>query len=212
MNEASLKIQAPALKQKPTKAEVTRGRILDAAALVFRQKGYALTRLSDIAKRAKTQTGSIYYHFESREAIVAEVLRIANERTQNHVSDAIASLPADASVHDRIVAAIHGHLKIVLSGDQYTSAHIRIFDQIPDKLRQHFLKVLDESGQIWRLLLEEFKAEGHVRDDIDLSVVRLLLIGMMNWSVEWYRAGRLTPDQIADQVALMFFEGITRKS
>jgi AcrR family transcriptional regulator len=193
---------------KLTKAEITRGRILDAAAYVFRQKGYALTRLTDIAKRARTQTGSIYYHFESREAIVAEVLRIANERTKNEVTKAIAALPPDADVHDRITAAIHGHLAIVLSGDDYTSAHMRIFDQLPNKLREHFLRVLDESAELWRSLLLEAKSKGLVRDDLDLSVTRLLLIGMMNWSIEWYREGRLSPAQIADHIAILLFEGI----
>ncbi|MHA6642762.1 TetR/AcrR family transcriptional regulator [Mesorhizobium sp. A623] len=195
----------------PTKAEITRARILDAAAYVFRHKGYALTRLTDIAKRARTQTGSIYYHFESREAIVAEVLRIANERTQNQVIHAIEALPPDADVHDRIAAAIHGHLAVVLSGDDYTSAHMRIFDQIPTSLREHFLQVLDESSQFWRSLLQEARAKGQIRDDVDLSVIRLLLIGMMNWSVEWYREGRLEPAQIADQVTILLFEGIRKK-
>src|SRR5690606_29997580 len=103
----------------------------------------------------------------------------------------------------RITAAIHGHLAVVLSGDDYTSAHMRIFDQIPNSLREHFLQVLDENSQLWRSLLQEARAKGLVRDDLDLSVVRLLLLGMMNWSVEWYREGRLTPEQIADQVTIL---------
>lgn len=207
VSEAS---KLPAPKRKPKKAQVTRGRILDAAAYVFRHKGYALARVTDIAKRARTQAGSIYYHFESREAIVAEVLRIANERTQNEVIKAIKELPAGADVHDRIAAAIRGHLAIVLSRDDYTSAHMRIFDQLPHKLREHFLKVLDESSELWRSLLKEAKTKGQIREDVDLSVVRLLLIGMMNWSVEWYREGRLSSAEIAEQVTILLFEGITK--
>jgi AcrR family transcriptional regulator len=194
--------------RKLNKAELTRGRIVDAAAYVFRHKGYALTRLSDIAKRARTQTGSIYYHFESREAIVAEVLRVANARTQDRVLDAINALPANADVRERIKAAIHGHLEVVLAGDEYIAAHMRIFDQLPDKLRENFLRVLDENSELWRSLLKEARESGLVRDDINLSIVRLLLIGMMNWSVEWYRQGPLSPEQIADQVTILFFDGI----
>ncbi|HWK64569.1 TetR/AcrR family transcriptional regulator [Pseudorhodoplanes sp.] len=197
--------------RKLRKAEVTRSRIVDAAAHVFCRKGYALTRLSDIAKRARTQTGSIYYHFESREAIVAEVLRVANQRTQDRVIDAINALQPDADVRDRITAAIHGHLEVVLAGDEYIAAHMRIFDQLPARLRERFLRVLDENAQLWRALLNEAREEGLVRDDVDLSVIRLLLIGMMNWSVEWYRQGRLTPSQIADQVTILLFEGIRRR-
>ena len=215
--EATEKVTKPAAKparagrRSPKKSEVTRARILDAAAYVFRHKGYALTRLSDIAKRARTQTSSIYYYFESREAIVAEVLRIANERTVACVNAAIAEVPADAPVRDKITAAMRGHIAIVLSGDQYTSAHIRIFDQIPPALREHFLRVMDENAQTWRSLFAEAKAACEVRDDLDMSVVRLLMLGMMNWSIEWYKPGRMTPDEVASQAALLLYEGMGRK-
>jgi AcrR family transcriptional regulator len=53
----------------------TRRRILDAAAEVFSEQGYG-ARLSDIAERAGMKTGSLYYHFDSREDLVAEVLRL----------------------------------------------------------------------------------------------------------------------------------------
>lgn len=193
---------------QPRKSELTRARLLDAAAFVFRQKGYALTRLADIAVRARTPTSGIYYYFKSREAIVAEVLRIANERTLERVQGAVAALPPEATIQDKITAAVHGHLGIVLSGDPYTLAHMRIFDQIPAKLQKRFLGVLDETSEIWRQLFAEAHEAGVLRDDLDLSVVRHLLLGMMNWSIEWYKPGRLSIEEIARQTASLLFSGI----
>lgn len=198
----------PKAASQPKKSELTRARLLDAAAYIFQDKGYALTRLTDIAKRARAQTSSIYYYFESREAIVAEVLRIANERTLQRVNDFLAELPPDASVQDKITAAIRGHYDIVLSQDPYTMAHMRIFDQVPEKIKQQFLGVLDETTQIWRQLLKEGQLTGVIREDLDLSVTRQLLLGMMNWSIEWFRPGRLSVDDIARHTAAMLFTGI----
>lgn len=195
---------------RPKKSEITRARILDAAASVFRQKGYALARLSDIAKKARTQPSSIYYYFESREEIVAEVLRIANDRTIRAIRDALDEVPEASSARTKITAAMRGHLSIVLSGDQYTSAHIRIFAQIPPRLQKHFLRVMDENADVWRTLFVEARENGEIRDDLDLSVLRLLMLGMLNWSIEWYVPGRLSADEIADQAARMLFEGIGR--
>ena len=212
MNDAPIALAKRAkTSAKPSpikKSDATRQRILDAAAHVFQSKGYALARLSDIAKRAKTQTGSIYYYFASREAIVAEVLRVANERTAATVLGRIAELPADAPVRDRIEAAIRGHFAIVLSGDSYASAHMRIFDQTPKKVREHFLRVLDENAEVWRDLFAEARAAGLLRPDVDLSVMRLLLLGMINWSIEWYKPGRLSVDEIARQATILFIEGV----
>ena len=184
-------------------------RLLNAAAYIFQAKGYALTRLTDIAKRARAQPSSIYYYFDSREAIVTEVLRIANERTLQRVTDFLSELPANATVQMKVTAAIRGHYDIVLSQDPYAMAHMRIFDQVPPKIRTQFLDVLNETTEIWRQLLNEGQATGVIRADIDLSVTRLLLLGMMNWSIEWFKPGRLTVDQIAHQTAALLFTGIS---
>lgn len=190
------------------KSDVTRARILDAAAYVFRRRGYALARLSDIARRAGVRTSNIYYYFDSREEIVSEVLRVANERTRESVASAIAALPTEADASQRLVAAIHGQFRVALADDDYTCAHMRIFDQIPDRLKQHFRRVLDEHNRVWHELLIDAKAEGAVDEGFNVSVLRLLMLGMINWSIEWYRPGRLTIDEVADQAARLVFNGI----
>ena len=196
-----------ARNQGARKSEITRARILDAAAEVFMEKGYALARIGDIAKKAGTQPSSIYYYFDSREAVVEEVLSIANNRTDRSVRRAIEALHKTADLRARITAAIHGQVDSVLSGDPSTAAHMRIFDQIPPKMREHFLRILDENAELWRALLFEAQQNGLLRPEIDISVARLLLFGMMNWSIEWYKPGRMTPDDVAEQVALLFLDG-----
>src|SRR2546430_14186798 len=52
------------------KSEETRERLLDAAAKVFRDKGYAGARLSDIAELAEMHTPGVYYYFPSKEDLV----------------------------------------------------------------------------------------------------------------------------------------------
>ena len=208
-NDADTASADPQAAKTLTKAERTRIRILEAAAYEFQKNGFAQTRISDIAKRAKTQAGSIYYHFESRDKIVFEVLRIANAKTFEWVQERLDRLPPDASAKDRIAAAIQGHLALVLSGDRFTRAHMRIFDQIPAEIRDHFLHVLDEYADLWRQLFEQLRTEQAFRPEIDPSVARLLLLGMLNWSIEWYRPGRLTVEQLGHQTTLLFLNGIS---
>jgi hypothetical protein len=99
----------------------------------------------------------------------------------------------------------------VLSGDPYTAAHMRIFDQIPVKLRDYFLRVLDERAAVWRKLFADAESAGEIRAGLDLSVVRLLVLGMINWSIEWYKPGGLSPDEIAEIAAVILFDGIAQK-
>lgn len=190
------------------KSEATRKRVLDAAARVFRQKGYAATRLSDIAAAAGMQTGSLYYHFESREALVEEMLRIGTTSVFGYVREKVEALPRGASHRARICAAIEGHLSMMLALSDYTSANVRIFAQVPDDIKKRHLEQQALYGQYWRKLLADAHAAGEIRRDISLPALRMLLLGSLNWSVEWYRPGGLTPERIAAELGTIVFDGI----
>jgi AcrR family transcriptional regulator len=54
--------------------DVSRERILEAAAELFSQKGYAGTGVDELAARAEIAKTAIYYHFGSKEGLVTAVL------------------------------------------------------------------------------------------------------------------------------------------
>lgn len=58
----------------------TRERILAAARELFAEQGYTAASISKIAKRADVLAGSIYWAFESKEKLFAEVLTEASEQ------------------------------------------------------------------------------------------------------------------------------------
>lgn len=190
------------------KSEATRRRILDAAARVFARRGYADTRLSDIAAEAGTFAGSIYYYFESREELVDEVLTIGVTRVFDAVRAQVEALPPGASHRARITAAIAAHLSSTLALDVYATANQRLFAQVPGDIRQRQIKLHRAYGAYWRRLIEGARRAGEIRRDIDPSVLRLQILGAINWSVEWYKPGKRSIDQIAAQLATTVFDGI----
>jgi AcrR family transcriptional regulator len=194
---------------KLTKSELTRQRILDAAAKVFRSHGYSGARLSDIAALAGIQTGSMYYHFESREALVEEVLHLGIAIAWQHVRDAVDTLPPGATALARLEAAIRAHTEVQLEISDYSSAHARIIGQVPADVRRRNLVDQIEYGEYWDGLLKAAVASGEVRDDLDLYVVRMLMFGALNWTSEWYRprSGR-SAEFIADQALAMLSRGL----
>ena len=195
------------------KSDVTRQRILDCAALVFSQKGYAGARLTDIAAAAGMQAGSLYYHFPGRDELVEEVLRQGVARTQAGVRERVEALPGGASALDRVRAAIAGHVLAVLQIGDYTSANIRIFGQIPGDVRARHLVDQRQYGAYWNGLLEAAQAAGEIRADADLSVVRMLILGAANWSAEWYRpAGGSSPEAVAGELVRMVCDGLAPAS
>ncbi len=194
---------------RETKSTRTRRRILDAAAEVFSEQGYA-ARLSDIADRAGMKAGSLYYHFDSREDLVAEVLRLGIEGSWDQVATAVGRLPSTATALQRLEAAVRAHTMSIVGHSAYTSAQARIVGSLPANLAQAHRKDQRAYGNYWRDLFEAAQRVGKVNGGIDVFVAQMLAFGAMNWTSEWYREGRgLTPEQLADQAVLLFFNGIT---
>lgn len=192
-----------------TKADKTRTRILDSAAKVFSRKGYTETRLSDIAAEAAIHSGSLYYHFRTREELVDEVLRVGQERVDRFVRQRVASLPPDATHLARLRELITAHLEMVLEIGNYTSAMIRIIGQVPEDVHRRRLHDQRQYGGYWRCLFEQAQAGGELRTDVDLPAMMMLILGALNSSPDWYCSGEdLSPAKLRPALGDLFLTGL----
>lgn len=175
--------------------------ILDVAANLLRNHGYEATTVRAIADRVGIKAGSLYHHYPSKDAIVAAVVNDGVRIVFNAVEAALAALPADASPRDRLEAATRAHLLSSLQNSDYTSASIRAFAFLPDAVRAECRWERRRYEAIWAGLVGQARDAGLIRPGISLDVVRLMLLGAVNWAGEWYRPGRLSIERIARDFA-----------
>src|SRR5262249_41069834 len=149
--------------------------------------GYAAASLRDIANAAGIQTASLYSHFSSKDEIVAEVLDRAVETVFEEVRKSVDRVES-ASPLARIEAAVAGHLRAVFETDDYNGASIRIFAQLPPHIGEMTRELREQYVLYWRDLLEEARRERIFRK-VDLTMLRLVLFGAMNWAPQWYKPG-----------------------
>lgn len=168
------------------KSARTRERILDAAAQVLSRRGYAGTRLTDVAAAAGVQAPAIYYYFASRDELVEEVMWTGAHRVRRHVEEVLAALPDGTAARDRLLAASAAHLRYELQISDYATAAVRNAAQIPEQLRVRPAEEERIYSTVWRELFAAAKDAGELRDDLDVGVFRLLILGSMNWAVEWW--------------------------
>jgi AcrR family transcriptional regulator len=83
-----------------------RQRILDAAQQVFEQKGFAATRMNDIAAAAGVSVGSIYLHFKTKEALCAALTDGFNHRVLREALPLLAHKDAAQGLADAVRAAL----------------------------------------------------------------------------------------------------------
>ncbi|MFE6926058.1 TetR/AcrR family transcriptional regulator [Nocardia sp. NPDC057663] len=173
-----------------SKSARTRRRILDAAAQVLSMKGYAGTRLSDVAEYAELQAPAIYYYFPSREELIEEVMWSGIADMVRHLQGVLDEIPSDVSPIERIMIAIDAHLRHELELSDYATAAIRNSGQVPEHLRARQLAEEANYGTIWRKLIKDAAAEGQIRAELDLHVTQMLIMGSLNWAAEWWTPRR----------------------
>lgn len=195
-----------------SKAALTRQRILDAAAHVLSNKGYGGLRMSEVAREAGLQPPAIYYYFPSRDELIEEVMWAGIADTREHLVSVLDDLPKDMTALDRLLAAVTAHVRHVLEISDYTTASIRNVGQVPDSIRQHQILEEERYGEIWRRLINDMAHEGSLRADLDLYIAQMLVLGALNWTVEWWDARRGSVEAVVANAQSVIRHGLAAAS
>jgi len=198
-------------KTSLTDSKNTRQDILDIAAKLFSQRGYNGTPLRDIADAVNMKAGSLYYHFDSKEQMVLEVFTLGIESIHNTVLERVKVLAKNSPTRSILVAAATGHLEALLEKGDYSSTSIRNFGQMPEPIKSKVMVIRDKYESLWRDWLSEGLRNGEIKEGIDLSIFRLTVLGALNRTLEWYRPGKHSVEQIAEMQIGFFWDGIANK-
>ncbi len=201
-------IAKPARNPAPRRARADRvDEILAAARDLFCEKGYEQTAVSEIAARIGVVEGLIYKYFDSKRALLLNVLaHWYEEMFGDYARDLSTTLGARARLHLLIWR------------------HLRSVRDHPLLCRLMFLEVRSErdyrgsdlhglNRRYTRLLtdvLEEGVSSGELRSDLPLALLRDMVYGGIEHHAWNYLCGRgaLDIDSTAEQIATLICEGI----
>lgn len=183
-----------------------REHIVGSAAELFARKGIAATTVREIADAVGMLSGSLYHHFDSKDAIVAEVLSGYLDTIHRRYAEVLATetTPADR-LHDLVLASLQ-----VAEEMPYPTA---IYQNELHYLREHpaFAEVQSAAAKVqrvWLSVIEAGVADGSLRDDIPPRVFYRLIRDAVWLSVRWHRpGGRYSTKQLARDVTSIFLDG-----
>lgn len=193
---------------KIDRAEKTRQRILDSAARLFREQGYASVSLRAIATAADMKAGSVYYHFKSKEEIVLEVLNVGIELVRTAVEKSFEENRSSGNAELIISKAVFVHLEALLKHTDYTSANVRIYGQVPENIRVDALLARRKYEGLWDEILREAEKEGRFRPGTDMRISRLMLIGSLNATLEWFDPVQGSVEELATNYSQILLNGL----
>jgi len=177
-----------------------RRELVAAAARLFRRYGYERTTAREIARTFGVQSGSIFYHFESKEALLVAVML---EGMRQFVEAARGPLANARTPLERLRALFYGHLVALHGGGDEQAVVIQEWRSLSAKPRKRVVALRDEVEAMWREVLDEAAAAGLVTGD--LRLLRLAMLGALNWTLQWYqRDGPLGVRELADGLLAVF--------
>ena len=144
-------------------AEENRGRIVEAARAVVASADEL--KLNAIARQAGVGQGTLYRHFPTREALLAEVYR-------QDVEELVACAPALLADHDPVTALARWFDRVA----DYAQVKRGVLAAVEEGVWQDLTAAsLGPIGDALTTLLDAGKADGSVRPDVDARDVILLI-------------------------------------
>ena len=168
-----------------------RVQLLDAAARLFCERGFHATSMRDIAKAVDMLSGSIYYHFSSKQEMLLAVYAEGARRIGDLVD---AAVERETEPWKRLEAASAAHLNAlsVIHRD-YAQVMIRTLPQEIDGISSQLRDIRRDYEAKFRSLIDLLP----LSPEIDRHYLRLMLIGALNWSHVWYKPGGDRPEVVA---------------
>ena len=167
--------------------------LLDAAASQFAERGYHATSMRDLAAATAMTPGAIYFHVASKQALLLAVYEEGVQRLLDRVEAATAN---EREPWARLEKAVAAHLESILYASAYARVLIRILPSDAPEIAAELKELRDRYEA---RLNRHFSAIALPRDR-DAAVARLALLGAMNWTPVWYKAGGKSVPAIAREL------------
>ena len=197
-------MNSPKRKPRRNNESNRREELLRVSAKLFREKGFDGTSIRDISAAAGMHSGSPFYHFKTKQDILVAVMEQGLAEGLRKTEEVMAlALPSE----QKLTQLIRTQLGTILEeGNDFIPVLLYDWRSLTSANRRRIVAMKDRYDALWQEVIDELKRAGHMPGDAQL--VRLLILGAVNWAGTWYRAGgRLSLDDVAEGAARLFLQG-----
>lgn len=179
--------------------------LVNTAARLFRRKGFDGTSTRDIAAAVGMHSGSPFYHFKSKGAllyaVMEEGMRSAMARQAAALAAAAPSAPDAAAL---LHVLIRNHFDVLLGpGSDFIPVMLYESRSITARQRASLARLQGDYESVWEPVLQALSEQGRLQAPVKLA--RLLIFGALNWSAQWFDAKKgASLDELADAAMALF--------
>ncbi|HEX6425808.1 MAG TPA: TetR/AcrR family transcriptional regulator [Acidimicrobiales bacterium] len=191
-------------RQLTTQGAERKQQLLEAAARLFAEQGYAATRVVDIVDAAGVAKGLFYWYFDNKEALFRELAAEIRRRLRRQQA---AAMDPDAPALTRLLQATVASVRFMAENAPFFSLLEVEGRNVSDVLRQGTEQHLHDVAQI----IVEGQADGTVTTDDPADLLALAAVGTVGQFSHFHRTGRLdlSLDELSGYVARLVARMLT---
>ena len=181
--------------------------LINAAARLFRQKGFDATSTRDIAAAVGMCSGSPFYHFDSKQALLVAVMEDGMQSALRWLESRMSEAQREGANDEQLLQTmVRAHMD-VLWGDHrdFIPVMLQEWQVLSAEQRRGIAELKDAYEAHWNPVLARLIAQGRLRAEVTMA--RLMLFGAMNWTLKWYDpSGRVSLDDWTDQLVALVLQ------
>jgi AcrR family transcriptional regulator len=184
----------------------TLDRLLDTAAGLFWEKGYAATTTREIAAALGIQQASLYYHMASKEGLLYQICVSSLNQMLTNVPPALKEI---ASPLDRVRILIQTHVTALLRYQKRNVTMLTELRALSPRHRAEIVALRERYADFVRSTLEQAQVSGVIRADIPPKHLSLALFNLLNWTALWFHPDEtLSPGQLSELFTDIYLNGV----
>jgi len=188
-----------------TEIKNKRDEIREAAARLFRDKGYRATSMRDLAEAVELKASSIYNHFLSKEDILRQ---ICFDNAQRFLNGLIEVENMDAPADEKLRVLIHLHILIATEDVTSVIAFNDDWRHLEEPHLSEFVAIRRNYEQRFRAIIEEGVRSG-VLKPLDPLIATYTIFSSMRWLYDWFKQGKkITTQDLEYNITELLMEGL----
>ena len=190
------------------KIEKKKQEIMRSAATVLAEKGYNGTTMEEIAAKLLMTKGSMYYYFKNKDDLLYQCHQMIMEISLDRIEKVVNS---DLNPIEKLRNALKGHILLATSEKSMFMVMGKPNQNFSDLQLQEILKLRRSYSLYFDKILTE-GIEKQVFDHVDVKMVRMIILGALNWIQEWYdQSGPQSADEISDSFASYLLKMVVKR-
>lgn len=178
--------------------------ILEAAAALFKEKGYPAASIRDLAVKVGLEPSSIYSHIQSKEELLITICENCANRFMEGMKSIIQS---EQSPKKKIRLILKQHLDIAYNDPTAIAVFNDEWKHLPENAKISFLQNRKDYATMFKSILKEGKRNGQF-EFIDEDITYNNIINMIRWT--YFTTEKLDSDIVYDSLCDFILKGLKK--